>query len=243
MTTDYLPAIIIARGGSTRIPRKNIKPFCGKPLVAWSIEAAINSEYVSETYVSTDDDEIADISKDYGAKIIRRDHISDSKEVGTVAILNSMQYLKDAGYLLNGVVSLLPTCLCRLPGDIDRLISNWKTKKYKYSIFGYNPKELLVFSKLEGDEGVQIIFDKNSNYYSFISGDNVSTMEVVTQIWNYQKENKECFVNFLYGVTPIEQWQCQDVDTLDEWEVGEYWFKRKVIDVYGEYPYEGGRIA
>ncbi|MDR0677763.1 MAG: acylneuraminate cytidylyltransferase family protein [Holosporaceae bacterium] len=62
-------AIIPARGGSKRIPRKNIKDFCGKPIIAYSIETALRSEIFDEVMVSTDDQEIADISMKYEAKI------------------------------------------------------------------------------------------------------------------------------------------------------------------------------
>ena len=62
-------AIIPARGGSKRIPRKNIKDFFGKPIIAYSIESAIKSELFSEIMVSTDDEEIAEVAIKYGAKV------------------------------------------------------------------------------------------------------------------------------------------------------------------------------
>ena len=62
-------AIITARGGSKRIPRKNIKDFLGKPIIAYSIEAALGSGVFDEVMVSTDDEEIAEIAKKYGAKV------------------------------------------------------------------------------------------------------------------------------------------------------------------------------
>ena len=62
-------AIITARGGSKRIPRKNIKEFCGKPIIAYSIEAALNSKLFDEVMVSTDDEEIAEIAREYGAAV------------------------------------------------------------------------------------------------------------------------------------------------------------------------------
>lgn len=62
-------AIIPARGGSKRIPRKNIREFCGKPIIAWSIEAALKSDCFDQVIVSTDDSEIADIASQYGAEI------------------------------------------------------------------------------------------------------------------------------------------------------------------------------
>jgi N-acylneuraminate cytidylyltransferase len=61
-------AIIPARGGSKRIPRKNIRPFCGRPMIAWSIEAAINSGLFERIIVSTDDPEIAEITSQLGAE-------------------------------------------------------------------------------------------------------------------------------------------------------------------------------
>ena len=62
-------AIIPARGGSKRIPRKNIKPFMGKPIIAYSIEAALQSGLFEEVMVSTDDEEIAGIACKYGVKV------------------------------------------------------------------------------------------------------------------------------------------------------------------------------
>lgn len=62
-------AVIPARGGSKRIPRKNIKPFCGKPIIAWSIEAAIVSGCFDRIVVSTDDEEIASVARQHGAEV------------------------------------------------------------------------------------------------------------------------------------------------------------------------------
>ena len=71
--------IIPARGGSKRIPRKNIKMFHGKPLIAWSIEGAKSFGLFEDVYVSTDDEEIAIIAEKYGANIpfLRPDYLSD----------------------------------------------------------------------------------------------------------------------------------------------------------------------
>ena len=62
-------AIITARGGSKRIPKKNIKDFCGKPIIVYSIDAAIKSGVFDEVMVSTDSEEIADIAEQYGANV------------------------------------------------------------------------------------------------------------------------------------------------------------------------------
>ena len=62
-------AIIPARGGSKRIPKKNIKEFCGKPIICYAIEAALKSKLFDEVMVSTDSEEIADIARRYGASV------------------------------------------------------------------------------------------------------------------------------------------------------------------------------
>ena len=69
MTAKDIVSIIPARGGSKRLPRKNILDFSGKPLIAWSIEAALKSKYLSRVIVSTDDEEIASIALKYGAEV------------------------------------------------------------------------------------------------------------------------------------------------------------------------------
>ena len=72
-------AVIPARGGSKRIPKKNIKEFCGKPLIAWSIEAAIKSKLFDHVILSTEDQEIIRIGKEYGAEVpfLRPINLSD----------------------------------------------------------------------------------------------------------------------------------------------------------------------
>jgi|SaaInlLV_10m_DNA_2_1039722.scaffolds.fasta_scaffold00970_5 CMP-N,N'-diacetyllegionaminic acid synthase len=72
LMTKKVLAIIPARGGSKGLPRKNILDLAGKPLIAWTIEASLNSKYITKTIVSSDDDEILDISKEYSAHTIKR---------------------------------------------------------------------------------------------------------------------------------------------------------------------------
>ncbi|MBP9996941.1 MAG: pseudaminic acid cytidylyltransferase [Lachnospiraceae bacterium] len=84
-------AVITARGGSKRIPQKNIKEFCGKPIVAYSIEAAIKSDIFDEVMVSTDSEEIAAVAKKYGAKVpFYRSEATSNDFAGTGAVLNEV---------------------------------------------------------------------------------------------------------------------------------------------------------
>jgi len=92
-------AVIPARGGSKRIPRKNIKDFCGKPMIAWSIEAALKSGCFDSVIVSTDDEEIAATAKAAGARVpfIRPAALSDDY-TGTVPVIrHAVEWLLNAG--------------------------------------------------------------------------------------------------------------------------------------------------
>jgi pseudaminic acid cytidylyltransferase len=81
-------AIIPARGGSKRIPRKNIKSFCGKPIIAYSIEAAKNSHAIDRVFVSTDDHEIADVARAHGAEVpFLRDASLSDDSTGTTPVV------------------------------------------------------------------------------------------------------------------------------------------------------------
>ena len=82
-------AIIPARGGSTRIPRKNVRSFRGQPIIVYSINTAMASGLFREIFVSTEDEEIADIARAYGAKVIPRHPILALNEVGTQKVMQA----------------------------------------------------------------------------------------------------------------------------------------------------------
>lgn len=104
-------AIITARGGSKRIPKKNIKPFLGKPIIAYSIEAAINSGLFDEVMVSTDSEEIATIAKEYGAKVpFMRSEKTSNDFAGTADVLNEvMGEYKKRGMEFEMMCCIYPT--------------------------------------------------------------------------------------------------------------------------------------
>ncbi len=96
---DKCIAIIPARGGSKRIPKKNIKDFFGKPLIAYSIEVALKSGLFKKVVVSTDDEKIAQIAKDYGADVpfIRPKELSDDYTGTGEVVQHAIKYMKDRG--------------------------------------------------------------------------------------------------------------------------------------------------
>lgn len=104
-------AVIPARGGSKRIPRKNIKPFCGKPMIAWSIEAALDCDCFDKVMVSTDDPEIADIAGECGALVpfVRPAALSDDHTGTTAVIKHAIEWFAALGQMPDQVCCLYAT--------------------------------------------------------------------------------------------------------------------------------------
>jgi len=127
-------AVIPARGGSKGLPRKNILNLCGKPLIAWSIEQARKSKYIDRVIVSTEDQEIANVAKKYGADVpfLRPIKLADDNASPTDAILDVLEKLEKISSFFDIVIELQPTCCIRTPEDIDmclkKLIYNSKAK-------------------------------------------------------------------------------------------------------------------
>jgi len=123
---DYnMVSLIPARGGSERIPRKNIKVMAGKPLLAWSIEASLNSKYISRTFVSTEDPEVKKIALQYGAEVVDRPkkYASDTVErreyEGEGLIWNFKEALWDMKCKPDYLAFLYPTSPLRTSKQID----------------------------------------------------------------------------------------------------------------------------
>ena len=119
-------SIIPARGGSKRLPRKNLLDLCGKPLIAHSIEAALKSKYINKVVVSSDDEEILQISQNFGANIIKRPDVLASDTATTFdAIEHTIKNLEKYDY----VVLLQPTSPLRDEKHINESIELLKEKK------------------------------------------------------------------------------------------------------------------
>lgn len=104
-------AIITARGGSKRIPKKNIKQFYGKPIIAYSIEAAVKSQMFDEVMVSTESDEIADIARQYGASVpfMRSAENADDFADTTDVLLEVLECYKKTGREFDEFCCIYPT--------------------------------------------------------------------------------------------------------------------------------------
>ncbi len=112
-------AIIPARGGSKRLPNKNIIDLCGKPLIAWTIEAGLKSKYIDALIVTSDDDEILSIAKNFGADVIKR---PDELATDTASSFDAVKHVIDSTKKYDYVVLLQPTSPLREECHIDESI-------------------------------------------------------------------------------------------------------------------------
>tara|TARA_Y100000991_G_C21856042_1_gene298825 strand:- start:42 stop:755 length:714 start_codon:yes stop_codon:yes gene_type:complete len=147
-------ALIPARGGSKGIPRKNIKQFCSKPLIYWSIKVALESEFIDRVIVSTEDDEIAKIAKSFSAEVpfIRPTELSNDKSPGIDPVIHALQKLPE----VNDLLLLQPTSPIRQKKDIegifhkrsmhhsDSAVSVTESSKSLNLFFRINPENKLI---------------------------------------------------------------------------------------------------
>jgi len=120
-------AFIPARGGSKRLPNKNLLNLAGKPLVAWTIEAAKKSQYVHDIILSSDDDRILEIGRDYGITALKRPDYLATDEAKTVDVV--MYHLNQIFFQPDFIILLQPTSPLRTSLHIDKAIEFLQSKK------------------------------------------------------------------------------------------------------------------
>lgn len=136
MVTGRTIAVIPARGGSKRIPRKNVVDFFGKPMIAWTIEAAAECALFDSVIVSTDDEEIADVSRRFGAAVpfLREAHCDDNAPI-SLATISALDQMKQHGAgEFDIVVQLMPNCPLRRAGDIKAAVDRFRASRASFQI-------------------------------------------------------------------------------------------------------------
>lgn len=149
-------AIIPARGGSKGLPGKNIRPMCGKPLIAWTIEAANKSRYLDCAVVSTDSEEIAAVARAAGGYVpfLRPEQFSTDKASSYDVIRHALAFMKDSeGRQFDYVVLLEPTSPLREDDDIDRMLEQLAARPDYDSIvsIGEVTEHPSIMKRLDGD--------------------------------------------------------------------------------------------
>jgi len=163
MVKNNILAVIPARGGSKRIPQKNIIDVLGKPMIAWTIEAALKSNFITDVIVSTDDQEIADISQAYGAKVpfLRSRYADDQAPVSQATISCVQEYCKKNEKPVI-VVQLMANCPNRKAENIDEAIKEFinRSRNFQISCFEYGWSNPWWAHKID-ETGIAVpIFDK-----------------------------------------------------------------------------------
>lgn len=152
--TEKVIALITARGGSKGLPRKNVLPINGKPLIGWTIEAALNCEQVERVFVSTDDDEIADISESFKADIIQRPDILASDTASSIDVVShAITWFEEKGIDCDSIVLLQPTSPLRTAVHLDEALTLYMSKSANFVISVFEPSHTPVKSYIAREDG------------------------------------------------------------------------------------------
>lgn len=215
-------ALIPARGGSKRIPRKNMRHFHGKPIIAYSILYAIQSGLFDEVMVSTDDNEIAKIAESYGAKVpfLRSASNSDDHATTEDVIDEVIESYKGLGIYFDNLCCVYATAPLILPGDLkrglDRLVSGdfnsvFPVAAFSYPVWrgfelGYDSKTKLIwpeYQKSRSQDLKQVYHDAGQWYWVSL-----------------KKKSNQIFTNNSASIV-LAQNQVQDIDTDEDWKMAE----------------------
>lgn len=220
-------AIIPARGGSKRIPRKNIKLFHGKPLIAYSIEVALKSKLFDKVIVSTDDEEIAKIAKEYGAIVpfLRPKELSDDF-IGTGAVVNhALEYLKSLGEIYDFVCTIYATAPFL---DEKYLIEGFEKLKNSSAKNAFSctsmPFPIQRTFKITQNERCEMFWPEN---FSKRSQDLEEAYQDAGQFYWTNFNIKSDEIIFGKDSIPIilPRFLVQDIDTLEDWNRAEYMYE------------------
>lgn len=223
--------IIPARGGSKRIPRKNIKLFLGKPIIAYSIQAALDSQLFDEVMVSTDDKEIAGIAKKYGAKVpFYRSPKTSNDFAITVDVLNEvLNCYEKMGQTFDYICCIYPTALFMTPEKLRSAFETMVNKGYDsaFAIVQYSypiQRGLIINEK----ERVNMIWPK---YIKSRSQELAPTYHDAGQFYfcavKKFRETNAMKGDNTYGIITSEL-EVQDLDTMTDWELAELKYKRLI---------------
>jgi len=213
-------AVIPARGGSKRIPRKNIKEFCGKPIIAWSIEAAIESGCFDKIIVSTDDEEIAAVAREWGAEVpfMRPAELSDDY-VGTTAVIrHAIEWFTDEGIFFNHVCCIYATAPFVTADDIRNGLEALKESgsDYAFSVTSY-PFPIQRAIKIKSDGRIEMF---QPEHFSTRSQDLEEAYHDAGQFyWGLSEAWIQELPIFSKHAVPVmlPRHRVQDIDTPDDW--------------------------
>jgi len=220
-------AIIPARGGSKRIPRKNIKDFLGKPIIAYSIEAALESNIFDEVMVSTDDHEIAEIAKEYGASVpfLRSAENSTDQAETAPVLLEVLEEYANRGKYYESISCIYPCApfvtADRLRQGMEKLLTEGADCIFPVVKFSHPPQRGLIIK----DGRVAMLHPENN---SVRTQDFEPLYHDAGQFYfvrsNALKEEKRVLCKHSLPFI-LNDSEVQDIDSEEDWKVAEikYW--------------------
>lgn len=216
-------AIITARGGSKRIPKKNIKEFCGKPIIAYSIWAALDSGIFDEVMVSTDSEEIAEIARAYGAKVpfMRSAKTSDDFATTADVLMEVLERYQEMGRTFEVMSCIYPTApfvtTQKLQSAYDTLTKEHAVMAMPVVAFSYPPQRSYI---LQGN----MLEMKWKENYNKRSQDLEKMYHDAGQFYMYQVE---AFIRLKGQMTEsivpviVDEMDVQDIDNESDWKLAE----------------------
>lgn len=221
-------AVIPARGGSKRIPHKNVKLFCGKPIIGWSIASAQESECFDRIIVSTDDEEIADIARSFGAEVpfLRPKTLSDDHSGTTPVIAHAINWQSKNGKAATHVCCIYPTAPFIQPTDLilgmEMLLNNDVAYVFSVTTFDFPIQRAL---KINLDNRIEMLSPQHFNTRS----------QDLEKMWHDAAQfywgRSEVWVSgapvFSTNSLPVilPRYRVQDIDTMEDWVQAELMFR------------------
>lgn len=220
-------AIITARGGSKRIPRKNIKDFLGKPILAYSIEAALKSGLFDTVMVSTDDEEIASIAQKYGAEVPFYRSAETANDYATTndVLLEVLEEYEKRGMEFEMGCCIYPTAPFVTADKLRDAMKLFQASDADSLIpvvpFSYPPKRGMVIR-----EG-KLVFEY-PQYLDSRSQDLETNYHDVGQFYFFRtlafRNNRKLMVGNILPYV-VSEMEVQDIDNLTDWEIAELKYK------------------
>ena len=216
-------AIITARGGSKRIPHKNIREFCGRPIITYSIEAALNSGVFDEVMVSTDDEKIAEIARKAGAKVPFLRSVETSNDFATTAdvILEVLEEYKKIGQNFDVACCIYPTAPFITADKLKNAVFLLEEKAYDSVM----PVTEFSFPPLRG-----MIMDEDKVSYKweeYSMARSQDLQKIYHDVGQFYVMNVEKFkdskklVTKNTGAIVIDELEMQDIDNEVDWKLAE----------------------
>jgi N-acylneuraminate cytidylyltransferase len=213
-------AIIPARGGSKRIPRKNVRHFAGKPMIAHSIQTAISSGLFERVLVSTDDEEIAHVARSFGAEVpfVRPVHLADDRTGTSEVVAHAIGWLVEHGVKPSAVCCIYATAPFMLQEDLQRALTLLETADWQFvfAATSYAAPIFRSFRRLPGG-GLEMFFPEHFNTRS---QDLPQALHDAAQFYWGRPQAWLAGLRVFdrhSSVIEIPSWRVQDIDTEEDW--------------------------